>query len=157
MSEFPKGINVVVVTPNRRVRNVLTRVVKEIGGIVPVAKSETDEVERAHYVPAISKIIINNPSQRTAEKLGSPSVCVAIEVPDRVAAAYKAVEMFNAAGYEATALTEALEEFPPGFLAFVLVPKLKGIAILFAPRDQDVTPELAVTLRRVPWTDSDDS
>jgi hypothetical protein len=161
-AQLPAGINTIFVCPgfpDTKLRNALIRVIQETTNIKPVMKSDSDAAKRAHYAPATAKVIINTASPAMHELLGKHIAVPALVVADRVAAASRAKEIFEEAGFPATVHTNAEPEFPDGFIVFVSVPALNGLPILFWPRDEDVmkmNPEVLKTLpRREPWTDAD--
>lgn len=146
------GINTIFVCPSLKVRNALIRVLAETGGPAPILQSESASAKRAHYAPATSKVIMNTPAASMIEALGVHRACIAIEVADRVAAAEKARAIFAEEGFGATVHVDIEPEFPEGFLSFVVVKELDGVILLFWPRPEDVTPELAATLpQRTLW------
>ncbi|MHB8710498.1 MAG: hypothetical protein ACYC6X_03050 [Minisyncoccota bacterium] len=151
-----KGINSVFVCPNLEIRNALIRAISEAGKVRPAMKSDSVSARRAHYASALSKTIINVSSGEMQLVIGPHSSVIAIETANRVDAANCAKKVFNDAGFEATVHTQAEPEFPEGFIVFVAVPALKGIALMFWPRPEDVTPEIGHDLpKRVEWTDAD--
>lgn len=150
------GVNVVAICPDLKLRNTLIRAIQAMSGISPVMKSDSESAQRAHYAPAISRLIINTASAAMHAKLGKHSVALAVVVEDRVAGAERARAVFENAGYVATVHTQAEPEFPDGFLTFVAAPDLDGITLMCWPRPQDVTEELRRTLpRNFPWTPAD--
>lgn len=159
---LPIGINIVVCSPDLRLRNTLIRAIQETSGgpetgIKPAMKSDTQMVRRAHYAPAESQIILNTASPEMSELFGGHHpVAVAIIVPDRVAAAEKAKTIFEEAGYEAKVHTNAEPAFPDGLIVFVIVPALKGIILMFWPDRATIPPEVAANLpQRKLWTQED--
>ncbi len=149
---IPNGVSVVVSCPDIQVRNTLIHVIETIGHIAPVATRENISVNQALYTPAISKLIINTPTEKMQRILGYHAVTLALETKDRVASAYIAKKIFNDAGYEATVHEHAEEEFPQGFIVFVTIPALNGVALLLWPRQEDVPLSVARSLPPTqPW------
>lgn len=152
------GLNIVIVTPgfpDTTLRNALIGAIAAAGGQIPVMKSDSESAMRAHYAPTLSKAIINTASERMQDVIGFHNAVIAIEVSDQVAAANRAKEVFERAGFPATVHTHAEPEFPDGFLTFVSVPALRGTALMFWPNTPP-PPEVITTLpKRLPWTAED--
>src|SRR5262249_39094040 len=95
MDNLRVGVHVITVCPDLKLRNTLIRAIQVVAGIKPVLKSGSESAERAHYAPAVSKLIINTAVSRMHELLGPHSVVLALEVAgDRVAAAHTAAGVF---------------------------------------------------------------
>lgn len=155
MSEFPTGVNVVAVCPNLKLRNTLIRAIEATSAIKPAQESTSESAQRAHYWPSVSKLIINTAAAYMLQRLGKHSLALAVEVPDRMAAAFLAQQIFRNEDFESTIHPQAEPEFPDGFIVFLQVPALEGILLMFWPRPQDVTPDVVKTLpKRVPWSDT---
>lgn len=152
------GVNTVVICPDLKLRNTLIRAIEAMSEsrIKPALKSDSESAQRAHYAPAISSLIINTASPDMHQTLGEHYVALAVAVADREAAAKRAVEVFEAAGFAARFFSQAEPEFPDGFLYFVVVPALKGIVLMCWPTPEAVTPDLIPLLpKREPWTPAD--
>ena len=89
------GVNVVAVCPNLEIRNALIRAIQKTGNISPELKSDSQEVKRALYAPAMTRLIINTASDKIRKVLGYPSVALAVEVFNQVKAAQQARSMLD--------------------------------------------------------------
>ncbi len=155
----PPNFGIILACPNLKIRNALIQVVGEVGGVWPLTKSGSVSAQRARYAPMPFNMIINTPGPHMEQILGHHSVVYVIVAENRVVAAHQAQEIFTRAGFSANVHTHAEPEFPDGFLVFVSVEALAGIAILIWPRPQDVTPvlipELSSFPKHEPWTAAD--
>jgi len=150
------AINTVFVCPSLYLRDTVIKAIEEASGVRPAMKSRSVSANRAHYAPAISRVIINTASPQMHRAIGPHSCVIALEVIDRVDAANRAQKVFEKAGFNAYVETHAEPEFPDGFLVFVAVPALEGIALLFWPRPEDISPEVGAGLpKREVWSDAD--
>lgn len=146
------AINTIFVCPSERHRNALIEAIEAAGGPVPALRSDSSSAHRAHYPSAEAQVIINYPEPKMVQKLGEHVACVAIETADRAYAARRAQDVFSNAGIDSYIVEDSLEEFPKGLLAFLVVPELRGLLMMFWPRKEDVTPEMAATMpKRLPW------
>lgn len=132
------GINRITCCSDLRLRNTLIRVIEKTSGITPNGKGDTSAAKRAYYPEAPARAIINTPSLAVQERLGSPAAVDAIEVDDPVAAAMVARDIFVTCGYEATVHDDVEPELPKGFMAFVVVPALRGLVLLYWPNKPDM-------------------
>ena len=136
--ELPVGIGLIVVCGDLRLRNTLIRAIQAAGGPSPVRKGNTKAVKRAYYDPAQTRVIINAASPEIQEKLGPHCGVATITVGNPAAAAESARKVFQEAGYLARVHTDAEPGLPDGFMAFLSVPALNGILLLFWPKMPDL-------------------
>jgi hypothetical protein len=151
---IPTGVSTVVIFPDTKIRDVFVHAIEKVSGISPALESVSISADRVLYAPAVTKFICTVASEDMHKLLGQHSVVVGIEVPDRMASAEQAQQIFIDAGYEAILYSHAQPEFPEGLLVFLKVSELKGVVLMFWPRNQDVPLEVAMKLpQRTVWKD----
>lgn len=151
----PFGYGVVLVCPgfpDTTLRDTLIKALEAAGGISPVEMSNSESALRAHYQPAICPLIVNTANPAMHQLLGqhSAAVCVVVDgnAKDRFAAALRIARTFEDAGFPAEIHNQAEPEFPDGFLHFIVVPALKGIAIMVWPNRAKLEEEYAPEVLR---------
>jgi hypothetical protein len=150
------GINAIFVTSRPKVREALIKIAREVAGIEPQFHSggPDQSADRAHYPVVPTQVIINSASGYMFERLGEHCAVMAFEVADRRKAAERAARILEDFSLEAEVHHDVQPEFPAGLLSFVTSLDLRGLAIMFWPRPEDVTDEVKQTLpERRSWVE----
>lgn len=109
----------------------LLRAIGEASGLWPDKKRNTVDVQRAIFAPAATTTIINVTSERMLERINGPVCAMTIAALRPIEAAQHVQMALRRSGIASYVDTDAEPGFPRGFLVFLLVPSLKGIAVVF--------------------------
>jgi hypothetical protein len=157
MNEQNRGIGLILVFPDKPLQLTVIKAIEASSGIKPIGKGNTPLVDRAYYAEAPTRVIINFSRDAIYKELGLISAAVPIEVDNPREAAEKAKEIFKEAGYRATVHTNVEPNLPDGFMAFLVVPAMDRIALLYWPKNPD--PVVVDAFRKSgdfgPWTATD--
>lgn len=154
------GMNFIAVCSSLHLRNTLIKAIEQASGITPIGVGDTKSVERAYYADAMTRSIINSSGPEVMERLGNPCSAAAIEVDgEPTAAAELAREVFEGRNYSATVIDDAETGLPKGFMAFLVVPALRGLVILFWKKKENIDPAIINAWRAsgrfAPWSSAE--
>lgn len=133
----PMGVGAHFVFGSLGLRNTVARMVAATTGTKPGQVRDSESASRLIYGPDPARTIFNTSSPDLLRKLGDPVAGMALFVDNPTEAGRKACEIFQAAGHTVWMDLQAEPEFPSGFLIFVVVPDVKGIVFVFAPKTPD--------------------